>query len=400
MPWKECSIMDQREEFVRLAQVEGANVSALCRRLGISRKSGYKWLSRFRAGGPAALADRSRRPQHCPQQSPVVVETAVLALREEHRSWGGRKIAARLQKLGQAGVPSPSAITRILHRHGRIDPEETWCRQAVRRFEYAAPNELWQMDFKGHLALGCGPRCHPLTVLDDHSRYALVLQACANERTATVREHLTAAFRRYGLPQRLLCDNGSPWGTSGGRIEDQWTVLTVWLLRLGIQVLHGHPYHPQTQGKEERFHRTLRSDLLRWQVLPDLAEAQKRFDEYRTTYNYVRPHEALRMACPGQRYVVSTRNYPETLPQVEYGAGELVRQVTGIGRISLRNKPYVLGKPFAGQAVALRPTLREGYWEVFFGPQRIGWIDEVEGETWGPRAGDPLAALADRPPAE
>jgi transposase InsO family protein len=331
---------------------------------------------------------------------PEAMEGQVIALRNKHRSWGGRKIAARLRTLGCAQPPSPSAITRALHRHGLIDPASSYAHRALQRFEYPVPNDLWQMDFKGHIALTNGQRCHPLTVLDDHSRFSVLLESCGDERTETVRRHLTAAFRRYGLPRRILSDNGSPWGTSGQSIEDQWTKLTVWLLRLGIQVIHGQPYHPQTQGKEERFHATLTSDLLKWQVMADLADAQKHFAAYRETYNHIRPHEALGMACPGQRFTVSPRSYPSVLPEVEYKAQDMVFKVNKNGRIQLGGKPYAIGRPFIGEVVAFRATMQDGLWEVYFCHQRIGWIDQREGLTLGPRAGGSLAALATLPHAE
>jgi transposase InsO family protein len=392
--------MDLRREFVALSQVEGATIASLCRRFGISRKTGYKWMRRFKNAGMEALEDKSRRPHRSPGIMAEALQAEVIAIRREHRSWGGRKIAARLRTLGRTSPPSPSAITRALHRQGLIDPTSSQANRALKRFEHPLPNDLWQMDFKGHFALTNGRRCHPLTVLDDHSRYSILLEACSNEQAQTVRGHLTMAFKRYGLPRQMLSDNGSPWGTSGQCIEDQWTVLTVWLLRLGIQVVHGQPYHPQTQGKEERFHATLVSDLLRWQAMADMADAQKRFEAYRETYNHIRPHEALGMACPGQRFTVSPRGYPSVLPEVEYKSGEMVRQVSKNGRIQLGGRPYAIGKPFIGELVALRPTTRDDLWEVYFCHQRIGWIDQREGVTLGPRAGRSLAALASVPHAE
>ena len=400
MPWKECSPMDLRREFVALAQVEGANVALLCGRYGISRKTGYKWMGRFKAGGTEALLDQSRRPRRSPLIMDKTLESQVVALRKEHRSWGGRKIKARLRALGCCKTPSTGAITRALHRHGMIKPVDPFNVHAPRRFEHKAPHDLWQMDFKGHFALTDGSRCHPLTVLDDHSRYSIVLEACSNERGETVRGHLIQAFRRYGLPRRILSDNGSPWGTSGSCIEEQWTKLTVWLLRLGIRVIHGKPHHPQTQGKEERFHRTLVSDLLKWEGMSDLSDAQEHFVRYRETYNHVRPHEALKMACPGQRFTVSPRRYPEVLPEVKYKHEDIVLKVSRNGRIFRGGRAYAIGKPFIGELVALRPTVKKGLWEVYYCHQRIGWLDEEQGRTLGPRLGRSLAALASVPDAK
>lgn len=173
------------------------------------------------------------------------MEAAVLRVREAHPAWGGRKIRARLQTQDWATVPAASTITAILHRHGKIDPAESLKHRAWQRFEAQAPNDLWQMDFKGHFATAQG-RCHPLTVLDDHSRYALGLEACADERTATVKERLTRIFRRYGLPRKMLMDNGSPWGADW---EHPYTPLTVWLLRLGLGVTHSPRTIPRPWAK-------------------------------------------------------------------------------------------------------------------------------------------------------
>ena len=235
----------------------------LCRRFGISPTTGYKWLERFRVGGEAGLSDRPRRPQHSPGRTGSEIEEMVLKVRDTHPAWGGRKLRAWLSARGHELLPSPSTITAILRRHGRIDPSEGAKHRAWQRFEHLEPNQLWQMDFKGHFAMLEG-RCHPLTVLDDHSRFSLGLEACGDERTQTVQQRLTRIFRRYGLPERMVMDNGAPWGHDA---DHHHTPLTVWLLRLGISVSHGRPYHPQTQGKDERFHRTLKAEVFAWRHL-------------------------------------------------------------------------------------------------------------------------------------
>ena len=291
MPWKESTCMSERHEFVLLASAPEANVSLLCRRFSISRKTGYKWLTRYLAGGAAALCEQSRRPHNSPRRTEQSVQERVLALRSEHPAWGGRKLRARLAALGRTELPAASTITAILRRHGRVAPEASQRRRPFCRFEHAAPNDLWQMDFKGDFALGAG-RCYPLTVLDDHSRFSLGLRACRSQHREGVQEALTSIFGRYGLPRRMSMDNGFPWGLFvGGR--SRWTQLTLWLVRLGVRVSHSRPYHPQTQGKDERFHRTLKLELLRGSAWRDLAECQQSFDRWRTAYNCERPHEAL-----------------------------------------------------------------------------------------------------------
>ena len=212
---------------------------------------------------------------------------------------GRAKIARVLKNLEYTNVPHPNTITDILRRNGRITEEEQKKHHAWQRYERSTPNALWQMDFKGHFAMLKG-RCHPLTILDDHSRFCLGLQACANETIETTQIHLTHIFRRYGLPLALLCDNGGPWGSGYPHLE--LTKLTVWLIRLGIQVLHGRPAHPQTQGKDERFHRTLKAEVLQGTVFADLEDCQCHFDPFRERYNLVRPHEALGLDTPSQHY--------------------------------------------------------------------------------------------------
>ena len=259
MPWKVPSVSEVRAEFVAMAQAEGLPFRTLCARFGITTPTGYKWLRRYAAEGAAGLIDRARRPHHSPGQTPAAVEAAVLALRAQYPVWGARKLRVLLARQGVQPLPATSTITAILRRHGALDPAQGAGQpRAFQTFEHPYPNALWQMDFKAPLR--CGPgRCHPLTVLDDHSRYALVLAACPNQRTGTVRAHLETAFRHDGLPDRFLVDNGSPWG-------DTWpagyTPLTVWLRRYGVAVSHSRPYHPQPLGKDERFHGTLQRELL------------------------------------------------------------------------------------------------------------------------------------------
>lgn len=372
MPWNEVSAMSLRLEFIRLAHQPDANVRELCRRFQISPKTAYKWLARFRVQGEQGLTDRSRRPTRSPERTPDEVEQRILALRQQHPAWGGRKLRARLLAQGVAAVPAASTITAILHRHDQIDPEQAAAHRPCRRFEHDAPNRLWQMDFKGHFATDQG-RCHPLTVVDDHSRFALGVFACADERTETVQEHLTTLFRRYGLPERILCDNGPPWGTGS---EAEHTPLTVWWLRLGIRVCHGRPYHPQTQGKDERFHRTLKAEVLQGAHFRNVLECQPRFNAWREVYNHERPHEALALAVPATRYQASKRCFPEELPPLLYEAPLQVRKVQSSGEISFRNRVVKVGRAFAGYPVGVRPTTTEGLWEIYFGSHRVGQIDE------------------------
>jgi len=362
--------MRLRQEFLALAAQPESNFSQLCERFGISRKTGYKWRRRYRENGVKGLADQSRRPHHSPRLSPPTLEQQVLAVRDQY-VWGARKIKTCLERDGQ-GPLAKSTVHKILWRHERLASSAEPVGRPCQRFEQERPNQLWQMDFKGHYQLGNQERCHPLTVLDDHSRYALCLQACRNEQTGTVQQQLMIAFRRYGLPERMLMDNGAPWGSDR---EHQHTPLTVWLLLLGIKVSHGRPYHPQTQGKDERFHRTLKVEVLAQRVFADFERMQLRFDQWRHCYNHVRPHEALAMAVPASRYQPSQRSFPAQLPTLEYGATDQVRKVQIDGKIYFRNREFRIGKAFRGYPVALRPTSVDGVYEVYFATHRISQID-------------------------
>ena len=373
MPWKVQNLMSSRGEFISLATQPGANVSQLCRRFGISRKTGNKWLSRYRQGGEGELLDRSRRPRSSPEKTAAAMEERVVEVRRVHSAWGGRKIRAYLCRRDVAEVPSASTITAILHRHGLIDEAQSAKHRALERFERPAPNDLWQMDFKGWFEISSGSRCHPLTVLDDHSRYSVGLQACGNEQGVTVQKELRGMFRRYGIPRQMLMDNGSPWGNDA---ESSETWLTVWLMRLGIRVSHGRPYHPQTQGKDERFHRTLKAEVLQGRTFRTMSEVSDRFVAWREVYNRERPHEALGMEVPASRYKVSEREYPEQLPAIEYGPGDEVRKVQQGGELNYRGVLYRVPSAFHGEPVALRiNATEEDRREVWYGPQKLGHLN-------------------------
>jgi transposase InsO family protein len=358
--------MSERQEFVRLASQEGANLSALCRGFGISRKTGYKWLARYRAAGEAGLLDQSRRPHQSPTRTASELEAAVLAVRAAHPAWGGRKLKAWLERRGTP-APSPSTITAILDRHRVLRADDAAIQRPWQRFAAAAPNDLWQVDFKGVVRLERGD-AFPLSILDDHSRFALGLFACSDQQQPTVQAHLSSLFARYGLPRRILTDNGPPWGAAG---QDGITALEAWLIRLGIRISHGRFYHPQTQGKVERFHGTLAAEVLRGPSLPDLPTCQQTFDLWRDCYNLERPHDALALAVPLDCYIPSPRQLPQELPPVVYGPDDAVRKVKAHGVISYRGRAYFVGRGFAGLPVAVRRTRDPGHVHVYFCHQRI-----------------------------
>lgn len=372
MPWREQTTVSLREEFVRLASSPDACMSSLCERFSISRKTGYKWLSRYRTEGVAGLEDRSRRPQHSSGQKVTpAMEAAILDVRVKRR-WGGRKIHHYLVREGWPKVPGPSIITRVIQRHD-LPPLVGPANVAPGRFEASAPNQLWQMDFKGPIGLRDGV-VEPLTVLDDHSRFNLGLLACRDKTTATVQQALTDLFRRYGMPWRLLADNGKPWGAwlVKGRCVTQ---LEVWLMILDVILIHSRPRHPQTCGKDERFHRTLKQELTGRSMNCALAECQGRFDAWRDLYNLQRPHEALNMQVPASCYQVSEREFPEVLPEPQYDSTDEVRIVRDKGRVRYRGEDYRVGEAFKGHPVAIRATENIAIKQVYFYRQKIADID-------------------------
>jgi transposase InsO family protein len=367
MPWKEVSVVNLRKEFVLLAK-ESENITQICKNFGISRKTGYKWLQRFKESGQEGLENLSRRPENSPGRITEMMEEAIIQVRIKHHTWGGRKIRRFLQNRGVNDIPAPSTITEVLRRNGFIDEFQSSKQSRCQRFERQNPNDLWQMDFKGHVPCPEG-RCHPLTVLDDHSRYSLVLKACLDERGETVRSFLIDAFRRYGLPNQIISDNGPPWGNQG---RNPFTQLTIWLMRLGILVSHSAPAHPETLGKDERFHRTLKAELLGNSLPWRINQVQKKFDQWRFEYNHHRPHEALGMEVPATYFQISKRPFPESFPPIEYGSTDIVRKVQNGGIIHFKGREFQAPRALVGFPIALRPRAQcDGCFEIYFVRQLI-----------------------------
>ena len=376
MPFNHKTVMEQKHEFVLLAKQGTASFSELCRRFGITRRTGYKLLSRYNENGQAGLCGHSKKPHTSPFRTGADTEREILKMRAENPEWGGKKIAQLLAGVPGQAVPAVSTVNAILKRNGMVKKEKSEASGAWTRFEHEAPNDLWQMDFKGHFAMQDKKRCHPLTILDDHSRFNIGLFACGNEQHGTVQQLLVQVFRCYGLPKAILADNGSPW--AGSRYNSQGdmgiTALEKWLYQLNIKVLHGRPYHPQTQGKEERFHRTLKAELLQYEEFRDTVHAQQRFDWWRHKYNCIRPHEAIGLKAPTSRYCISTRPYKEHIVQPEYDATAAVKKVHDGGFIYFMSDRFRVGKAFVGDNVAVKPTLNEKEYEVYYYNQMISRI--------------------------
>jgi len=330
MGWCGKSVLDQRVEFVFRAS-GGESLSCLCREYEITRPTGYLWLRRFREQGVAGIAERSRRPLSCPHQTSGVVEARIVELRRQRPDWGARKLAVLLEREGT--VLPVITVHRILLRHGLVLDRERR-RQATTRFEREAPNQLWQMDFKGQkdadAAVG------PLSVLDDHSRYLVALEQTGTTRGEVVRERLEDIFRSNGVPEAMLMDHGVPWW--GTRSARGWTQLSVWLMEQGIRCCFSGIGHPQTQGKVERFHGAL--ERARQRPGAGVWLQQSWLDAFRHEYNQIRPHEALAMQTPASRWHPSPKTYDPNPPEWDYGQTAQLRKVNTCGEITINDTPW------------------------------------------------------------
>lgn len=324
-------------------------MAALCREFGVSRPTGYRWLSRYRESGRVAdLRELSRRPSHSPRQTRSEIVDRVVSLRMAH-GWGARKLQVLL--LAEGIVISESTINRILKSHGLHWESEITGRATI-RFERASANELWQMDFKG-LSQAIIGRCCPLSILDDHSRFAVGLHALTDQQANSVHQALVHTFERYGVPQAILVDHGTPWyGSSGHGL----TWLGVALIKQGVHLYFSGVRHPQTQGKVERFHRTL-GERLRHRGYPHhLHEWQQTFDDFVDEYNHIRPHQALQMAVPASRYQPSSRSYQPHPREWEYPQGAVVKRLNRAGLLAWHSRYYFVSEALASEHVEINHT--------------------------------------------
>ena len=355
MPWKERTLTMTRREFVERALTGKESISALCREFGISRPTGYKWIRRYQEG--LGLEDQDRTPLHQPWRTPEGTVQKVLAVRDEHPAIGARKIARILINRGEEGVPSPSTINSILHHHDRITPEASRAATPYRRFEMEHPNDLWQMDYKGHFPLLNGVECHPLNIIDDHSRFCLCSRAMVNETFETFQPVMIELFQEFGMPQAFLSDNGNPWGSG---MRNGFSRVDVWLMQLGILPMHGRILHPQTQGKCESYNRALTKELLQGRCFANQEAIQAALEGYRCFYNDERPHHALALDVPANQYEYSPRKYPGMIMEWEYPAGYRIIHVGQSGHFKYKGHQYYLGEAFHGEVVALRDSYLPG----------------------------------------
>src|SRR5215813_7641688 len=375
MPWKEHGVMEERWKFVQEWQTGDWNMAELCRFYGVARGTGYKWVERYEAGGLEGLQDRSRAPHNRPNEVSKELEDLVIAMREKHPRWGAPKIRAKLEQ-DQIGkrIPVESTIGSILKRNGL-----TVGRKQGRRKRRAAdgplghgggPNAVWCADYKGWFLCGDGTRIDPLTISDAYSRYLLRCQAVRTTDYVHSKPVFEAAFREYGMPQRIRTDNGAPFGSNG---DSGLTGLTVWWIKLGIRPEHIAPGKPQQNGRHERMHRTLKEET----ASPPAGtrrRQQERFDEFRQEYNEQRPHEGLGQQTPASQYKASGREYPERLRDVEYPADWEVRLVDA-GRMRWFGDRVFVSHALNGERVGLE-QIEERQWRVWFGSYEIGLLDK------------------------
>lgn len=373
MPWKECKTMDEKLKFVARF-LDGEKMSSLCREFGVSRKTGYKILGRYKDCGVEGLTDRSRRPYRQANQLPFQVESLIVSLKKEKPNWGAPKIRERLiRKYPDIKYPATSTVHAILDRHGLVEKRRSRRYKAegtVLSFT-KTPNDLWCADYKGEFLMGNKNYCYPLTITDFSTRYLLTCEALENTQEQYAFTVFENAFKEYGLPKAIRTDNGAPFSSPNALYG--LSKLSVWWLRLGIEIERIKPGNPQQNGRHERMHRTLKKDATKPAGL-NLLQQQAKFDDFITEYNTERPHQALNMKYPAELYTKSERIY-KGLPPVEYPLHDRIITVTTCGRICIKNKKVNLSQVFAGQNVGVT-EVEDKIWLVSFMNYDIGYFDE------------------------
>ena len=348
MPWERRTVEDQRREFAQAA-LECSNFSALCREYGITRRTGMKWKARYEAQEP--LSDRSRRPNSSPTRTPEAVERRILELRAENPGWGAKTLHKVLENQGEQNLPCVKTVNNILRRNGCISPEESQKRQPFIRYEKEKCNMMWQTDFKGEFRMEDDNYCYPLTIIDDHSRFSIKIAPRLSTKNVVI-PVFTEVFHEYGLPDSILSDNGSQFAG----FRKGYTQFERWLMELDILPIHGRIKHPQTQGKIERFHRTMKQELLNHVSISNIDDAEAQFLDWREKYNNIRPHEALGMKTPGQVYIASPRAYSEKIRDWEYGGGDHVIKVNSWGYARFDKWQVYLSETMIDKYIEFRPS--------------------------------------------
>jgi len=373
MPFKKETVEMNRESFVKEALAKAASFAQLCRKYGISRPTGCLWLERYQNG--EGFKDKSRAPFHTANKISSKMEQKIVDMRTAEPAIGAVKIGRMLKDNGERQAPCASTVNAVLHRNHLITREASLAATPHKRFEKETANVMWQCDFKGHYGLLGGTRCHPLSILDDHSRYCICADAKDNERLADTAESFKSCFRLYGMPKILLCDNGNPWGASqSGGV----TLFEVWLMELGILTIHIRARHPQTQGKIERFNGSFKQERLNFYIPSDLADADRQRQEYREFYNQSRPHHALGLDTPQQHYRPSERLYPQKIHDWAYDGDYEFRKIKDSGYLTYGGQGYFLSESYTGKSIAIKHSSIDGFVNLFFRQFKIGRINLKE----------------------
>jgi transposase InsO family protein len=397
MPWKETRVETERRRFVEEYFAVGRrwSMTELCEAFGVSRKTGYKWIDRFRQGGLPELEDRSRARHTQAEATEATIEEALVAARKKHPSWGPRKLLGFLERRNpDVRWPAPSTVGGLLKRRGLVKPSRRRRRgirpEPTELREATVPNEVWAVDFKGWFRTGDGRRCDPLTISDLHSRFLLECQRVEQPNSACTKPVFEQVFAEYGLPVAIRSDNGAPFASRGA---GGLTKLSAWWVKLGIELERITPGCPQQNGCHERMHRTLKRETAR----PPAANAsaqQRRFNRFQHSYNSERPHEALGNDCPADHYDASPRPYPPTVPEMDYPEHIERRQIRTSGEIKWRGQLLYVSQALVGELVGIE-EIDDDKWLVRFGPLPLALVDSYDNRIlhyrprgrWHPVAG-------------
>lgn len=348
MPW-ECKTMENlREEFV-IAANHCSNFSSLCREFGITRKTGYKWLNRYRDG--KTLSDQSRKPRNLSTKTPEYIERLIINVRSENPGWGAKTIKKVLENQGYDSIPCVKTVNNILHRYNCISQESSLKHTPFVRFQKEQCNQMWQADFKGEFLTEDKNYCYPLTILDDCSRFSIKIAPFTGTANVVI-PSFKSAFEEYGVPESVLSDNGAQFAG----FRQGYTQFEKWLMNHDVLPIHGRCRHPQTQGKIERFHRTMKDELLRHHTFENIEDANKSLQSWRDKYNNLRPHEALAMRCPAEVYTPSDRVYVDDVRRYEYGGEYHVIKVNTWGYVRFAGWQIYLSKTMRNEHIEFRPN--------------------------------------------
>lgn len=377
MPWMERRVRMLREEFIAQIEKEDRNISALCREFGISRKTGYKWIKRYQESG--SLEDQNKKPKTSRSKTGEKIEKLIFELRQERPGWGARKIQAFLSQKGYE-MPCVRTVNNILKRNGLISLEASLARRPFKRFEREQNNELWQADFKGDILMLDGGRCYPLTILDDHSRFALLIEPRHDQKD--VLRSFIPVFRLYGLPEAILTDNGRNFAG----LNNGYTLFERALIDQDILPIHGRVRHPQTQGKIERFHRSMESEVLKLHRPINFADATEVLDQWKSVYNFERPHEALGDRCPAQVYTPSQRSYLEKVQPYDYESQYHLIKINNWGYLRFADFHIYISETFRDTRVQLIPSEGDDSVLVCYRNFIIAKIDVTNGDLLSRKA--------------